>query len=785
MVSVVVDIQGAQSVDHRDRGIARYVTDLARGLAETAPHAVEAFSFNPDLPLPGGIEPLVASGKLRPCDEVAFDADTILHVASPVELAVPFGRVLPPRARAAGTAVVATLFDLIPEVFADRYLVQPGIRRRYRTRLELLRSADRLLSISAASAADAERLLGVDTSRIDVIPLAASDRFVAATDRAAAKDAAARLVPGLRPPFVLYTGGQDFRKNMERLVAAWGLLDGALRREHQLVLTCALDEPTAAHYRAEAERLGFAGGLVVTGFVTDDVLVLLNQAADLVAFPAIYEGFGLPVVEALACGTPVVGANHSSVPELLPREALFDPMDPPSIARAIERGLTDADLRHVIVARHERRRFADVVSDTLASYERLGQRPLTRRRAPRRCRVALCTPLPPVPGGVSDFSARLLESLPEHLHVEVFVDGPPHHRAEVLAACSSGEIVARPLAALEGVEAAAGPYDAVVWTLGNSEYHTGALDGLLRRGGIALAHEVRLTNLYRFARWQHPATTPGGFQATLHRMYPGLPPGLGAGGLLDPTDAERWGVLMARDAVAAASRFLVTSPFAAELARVDARREHRDRIQPVPFAMGAVAGEPWERRGEEADDPLVVSFGGISALKQTSLLIAAFAAAVADDTRARLAFVGPINDEIRGSIEASAQDHRVTGRIVCTGEVDGATYRRWLSQAWLAVQLRASTNGESSGAVGDCLVAGVPTIVTRIGAARSLVPSAAVGVPPDVSPEGLAVEIRRLLRDDSERARLSRAAIDHARGCTYPLAAEALAAAVVEASARA
>ena len=65
MVSVVVDIQGAQSVDHRDRGIARYVTDLARGLAETAPHAVEAFSFNPDLPLPGGIEPLVASGKLR------------------------------------------------------------------------------------------------------------------------------------------------------------------------------------------------------------------------------------------------------------------------------------------------------------------------------------------------------------------------------------------------------------------------------------------------------------------------------------------------------------------------------------------------------------------------------------------------------------------------------------------------------------------------------------------------------------------------------------------------
>src|SRR5688572_24899228 len=139
MPRVVVDIQGTQSVDHRDRGIARYIVDLAAGLASTAPDTVASFTFNPDLPLPAGIEPLVASGLLIAAPDAVYDPSTILHIASPIELAVPFERVLPTAARDAGAAVVVTLFDLIPAVFPDRYLMQPGIRRRYYTRLELVR----------------------------------------------------------------------------------------------------------------------------------------------------------------------------------------------------------------------------------------------------------------------------------------------------------------------------------------------------------------------------------------------------------------------------------------------------------------------------------------------------------------------------------------------------------------------------------------------------------------------------------------------------------------------
>lgn len=774
---LILDVQGAQSVDHRDRGIAAYVLELARGLERVAPGTVDAYTYNPDLALPGGIEPLVASGRFVAADEVEYPPGTVLHVASPIELAVPFDRVVPRAALDSGAAIVATVFDLIPEVFAQHYLVQPGIRRRYRTRLELLRRADHLVAISRSTADDVERILGRRGDDVTVVELAAADRFTPAADHKAAAARARDLVPGLRDRFVLYTGGQDMRKNVERLVEVWASMGGK-RGGRQLVVACKLEPLARNHIEVRGRQLGLADdGLLITGWVPEDALVALNQSAELAVFPSIYEGFGFPVAEALACRTPVVSSNRSSLPELLPAEACFDPDDTGAMVDAISRGLRDDALRRAVVEGHVRRTVLDVARDTAAVYERVAGR---HRRPPRskraRRRVAFVSPLPPVPGGVSDFSHRILERLRELADVDAFVDGPPHHRDEIVAARAPDGVAVRPLAAMATHEAFGGRYDDVVWTLGNSEYHTGALDGLLReRRGVVLAHEVRLTGLYRFARWQHPGATPGGFQATLHRSYPGkLPPDLGDDEHLDPADAERFGVFMAADAIAASDRFLVTSEFAARLARLDARGHDRHKVEAIPFAVGAVAGDPWPSRGTEDDRPLVVSFGGISALKQTALLIDAFAIASGAHRTARLVFVGAVNDEVQREVDAAASRAGVADRVDVTGGVSTEQYKAWLGRAWVAVQLRATTNGESSGAAGDCFAAGVPTIVSAIGAARDIPADAAIGVPADVPATQLGDTIAALLRDGARRATLSKGALAHAARHTYAKAAEAL-----------
>ena len=748
---MLLDLQGAQSVDHRDRGVARYVRELALAYERMGPASpVSAYLLNPDLPLPGGIEPLVASRKLRFVDEPdVYARGEVLHLASPVELSIPVDRLLPAAARAARGPVVCTAFDLVPLAMPDVYLEDAGLRRRYLARLELLRSAAGLVAISDFVAADVVERLGVPASRVTAVPLVASPSF--RPDAAVARERV-----------VLSTGGSDGRKNLEGLVDAWMQVPPAARRGWRLVVVGSLPPPFAHHLRVRADD-----SIELTGFVTEDELVAWNRRAGLVVFPSLAEGFGLPVVEAIACGTPVIAGDNTAMVELLPASSRFDASSPAAIAAALERALLDPPAPPPPSGRT----WDDVAAATAAFCERLLTQRVSRPspngggRVRERRRVAFVSPLPPQPGGVAAYSGKLLAALRERDDVEVdaFVDGPPHHREAILAAPR-----ARPLAALERVEALDGAYDEVVVALGNSEFHTGGLALLTRRDGVTvLAHDVRLTTLHRFAPWQHPQGTPGGFAATLHRMYEGrLPHGMGAAGELSAEEAERWGLLMARGVIARSARFLTTSPFAAELARLDAHADHRDRIAAVPFALGPIVEPAPDRH------PIVASFGVLNRSKQGPRLVAAFAAAAA--RTATLAFVGPAGDDDERAVRRAAEAAGVGDRVEVTGAVDDETYRRWLSRTWFAVQLRATTNGESSAAVGDCLAASLPTIVTGIGPNRSLPEAAVVRVAPDVTADALAGELRTLLDDDVRRRTLATAARAHAETATFADAADAL-----------
>ena len=763
---VVFDVTGTQTPGYRGRGISRYVTELALALEAVAPDRVGVYAMNPDFAVPAGMEPLVAGGKLWPADEVVFGPGSVLHVASPYELSVPLRRLWPEAARRAGTRLVVTLYDLIPEVMAEDYVADPGLRQRYRARHLLVQAADAVLALSDATARDGIERLGLDPGRVTVVGAGVSSRFRVAGPASPAGPAA---VEGLRSPFVLYTGGSDPRKNVGGLLAAWGRLPDRLRTSHQLVVVCSLAPSERHHFDVLAARAGVADDVLLTGFVDDHTLTRLYQTTDLFVFPSRYEGYGLPVAEALACGAPVVASDRSCLPELVPPAALFDPDDPDDIARAIAAGLDDGPTRRALLAHTGRapHTWADVAAATAAVYDRL----TVKRSRPRRTvngappaggdrlRLAFVSPLPPEPSGVADYSALLLEQLRPLADVTAFVDGPPHHRADQRAAVTPAGVERHPVAALEQAEALIGPYDAVVYSVGNSEFHTGALAALQRRPGVVLAHDVRLTDLYRYAPHQHPralaARGPDAFYATLHATYPDLPPDLGAGGGLTSAEADHHGILMARDVIAAATHFIATSNYAATLARLDARPADRHKVAVIPLAFGVHAPPP----GPPPDGPpLLASYGLVNARKQTGTLLEAFAIVAAAHPDARLAVVGPA-----GEAEVAALRARIAGlglerRVELTGRVDPEDYGAWLRRTTVAVQLRDDTNGETSGAVGACLAAGVPTVVTAIGPARELAPGSVVPLPPLAPPEQVAAAIDELLRHPERRLALRRAA---------------------------
>ncbi|MDQ1508230.1 MAG: hypothetical protein QOG50_74, partial [Actinomycetota bacterium] len=321
-----------------------------------------------------------------------------------------------------------------------------------------------------------------------------------------------------------------------------------------------------------------------------------------------------------------------------------------------------------------------------------------------------------------------------------------------------------------------GGYDCVVYCLGNSEFHGGALAQLRRRSGIVLAHEVRLTDLYALSA-DEPGAVPGGFAACLQAMYDGLPPETGKSGRLTPDESERFGVLMAAEVVALADRFVVMSRFAADRVGLDVDAEYTERVVVLPFGGRDVVEKPTPAAERE---PIIASFGIVNDIKQNSVPIAALPAVLARCPNASLVFVGPCADSDRAQLTALAAALGVAERVVVTGGVSDAEYASWLDRAAVAVQLRRSANGECSGTVADCLASGAVPIVSGIGAGRDLPEDGVISLGPSVTAAALAVVVSDLLADPDRRRDLAAAGRAYAAAHSHAIVARRLFEDVIE-----
>jgi glycosyltransferase involved in cell wall biosynthesis len=243
------------------------------------------------------------------------------------------------------------------------------------------RGARLILTPSESTRRDVVRLLGTDPARVRVIPYAASPRFAAVAPDYASLER--RF--GVRPPYFLYVGTLEPRKNLERTLRAFARVARALP-EHSFVLVGQRGWKYAATLR-EAARPELQGRVVLAGYVPEQDLPELMSGAVAFVYPSLYEGFGLPVVEAMACGTPVLTSRSSSLAEIADGAALLvEPKDESALADALVALATDPALRAGLVERGARR-SADYSWDrtgreTVAAYQEV-LRPRTISRLPR------------------------------------------------------------------------------------------------------------------------------------------------------------------------------------------------------------------------------------------------------------------------------------------------------------------------------------------------------------------------------------------------------------------
>ena len=376
----------------RAHGTGRYAINLTRAML------AEAAARRPDLDLdfviftgPQTSREVMAEFR-GACDECFLRAKTsVIRLLGPIPAALRrlkidvfhgMDHVGIPLVGRTGKWVV-TVHDVIPLILPEAFT--PRHRAVVRIALaRVRRRADRVIVPSRAVKRDVVRHVGVPADRVVVTPEGCDPRFRPVRSAGALRDVVARY--GLPSRYLLAVGRLEPRKNLTTLLAAFARLQrgGAVHPNLKLVLAGArgwLEEPIFRTVRA----LGLEAAVHFPGFIDGDDLPAVYSGAALFVFPSLYEGFGLPPLEAMACGVPVVTSNVSAMPEVAGDAAvLVDPRDVDGLASAIARVLRDealrARLRAAGIARAREFSWQTTARRTLDVYASLAQ-PQERRGA--------------------------------------------------------------------------------------------------------------------------------------------------------------------------------------------------------------------------------------------------------------------------------------------------------------------------------------------------------------------------------------------------------------------
>lgn len=368
---ILIDLQGAQSTS-RFRGIGRYSLSLALAMARNARdheiwlalnsafpesimpirHAFEGL-IEPeririfDVPTPASEFTQANSWRVRAAEKIREHflqqiKPDVVHIASLFE-GYKDDAVTSVGVYASGICTAITLYDLIPLLHPQDYLADEAHRESYLHKVQSLKNACLLLAISESTQQEAIASLQLPTSQVVNIAAAADERFhpLALT---AERTHELKNHYCIGRNMVMYApGGFDSRKNFENLISAYSMLSLALRAAHQLVIVGNIDSEKHNYLRELADQAGLGHDeLVITGYMPDSELVEFYNLATLFVFPSKHEGFGLPVLEAMACGAPVIGSNITSIPEVIGfRDALFDPFSTQDIANKMALALGD------------------------------------------------------------------------------------------------------------------------------------------------------------------------------------------------------------------------------------------------------------------------------------------------------------------------------------------------------------------------------------------------------------------------------------------------------------
>lgn len=515
---ILIDLQSCQNASH-GRGIGRYALAMARALVRNG-RSDHEFRILLNDRFPERMEAVrQAFAELLPCEDIVVlsvpdnvasavtenlwrtRAGELAYVAA-VESFEPDVFFNPSLFEGFGDNVVvavepgdylraATVHDLIPLEDPGAYLVGDTYQRSYSTKISAMRRCDYLFSVSDYTKSQVVSRLGISEDKIVTLTLGVEDAFrPGAVSKERERELRERYE--LRGRFLINTSPYETRKNIHGLIAGFACVAPSPRKGVQLVIAGKMSAHDRDHIAKTVRREGLKrDDVLLLGFVPDADLIDLYRLCEAMVFPSLSEGFGLPPLEAMACGAAVIASNATSVPEVIGRsDALFDPANPGEMGALIQRVLEDeafrADLRAFgpqQAATFSWDRSAQTMLRTFEAWRRPASRPQTvpaPASQPVR-RLAVAT----VSGSAASRESGLVEN-----YVRLLSE-----RYDVVAFPLQGELsptLTEFFAVRPGEEfvASAGEYDRVLYILDSSQVDAATPYMAARPGALLLYDRI-------------------------------------------------------------------------------------------------------------------------------------------------------------------------------------------------------------------------------------------------------------------------------------------------------
>ena len=743
-----IEVFGTQS-NSRHRGVGRYVFELTNALLSLgSPHE---FILYAEADAPADMLPLVAHAatlRMLRADPARGERDMtdafrrllsanpdhldLMLITNPLELRPDFLTPAKPLNRLKMASVV---YDLIPLIFQNHYYhVWPGPEfiRRYQRGLEQLKTYDVLLAISEATRNDFLNHLALPPEKVVNVSTASEAAcWKPHRGKPTAKQIEELAGLGIAGPFVYSMGAMEYRKNLGGLLDAFSKLPDVIRSTHQLVVTYAMSPLEEHKVQADAETLGIGDRLVMTPRLSDELLAILYQQCEVFVFPSIYEGFGLPVLEAMRCGAAVIAGDNSSQIEVVGDAGLLADVGDSrdllaKILQVLENPAIATDLRRKAVTQSGLFRWSNVADKTIQAIEALAK-PKTKLRLDatrlgrsRKPRIAYFSPFPPLLSGVGDYSERLIEELRAEYRVDLYHDSgyePSLKLQSAVHACHDHRLFPRNDSILH--------YHSIVYQMGNSHLHKYIYELLPKFPGVVTLHDF---NLAGFQYWDSSSSGAGldGFCRVVEEYDPDLAPGLAEslaewdrtpGGVIDQCALA--GIALNQRIFRHALEVVVHSPWCVRQAR-SIHGDLADKTQVVPHGAAVIRRTPEEiaalrgRYGLPRDGLLIGNFGIIHPTKMNVESLRAFAEVARENPDALFLLVGTEHDN--GAARKEVAELGLSSRVRFFAPKPTAEFIELAGIVDIGINLRRPpTNGETSGALLHLLCQGVATIVSDIG----------------------------------------------------------------------